>query len=145
MYPEDFIKFVNNLNYYIHCNFKFVKEDGISYPIGQLDDIKIYFTHYNDEEEAENAFNNRKTRINWDNIFVIMTDANGCTLEMIKEYDKIKYPHVIFTHKKIDGVKCTYYCEHDKDGVFHAYRRKMSPYRFYDSFDFVKWFNTGEF
>ena len=143
-YPEDFIKFVNNIKYYCDCELQFIKEENINYPVGKLDDIKIYFTHYSSEQEAKECFDKRKKRINWDNIFVIMTDANGCTVDMIKEYDHIKYPHVIFTHNKINGIDCAFYCESDKQGVFHAYRRKMSPRRYYDCFDFVNWFNTGE-
>lgn len=143
-YPLDFLRFVNDLEHYLNCNLEFVNENGISYPVARLDDIKIYFTHYNNNKEAKEAFEKRKNRIKWDNIFVIMTDANNCTEEQIKAFDKIKYPHVIFTHKEVEGVSSAYYCKSDKNGVFHAYTRKISPKRYYDSFDFVRWFNTGE-
>ena len=46
MYPKDFIKFVNNLKYYVNKQLIFIYEEGINYPIGCLDDIKVYFTHY---------------------------------------------------------------------------------------------------
>ena len=73
LYPKDFIKFVKNLKYYLSLDLKFIKEEGIEYPIGLLDDIKIYFMHYKSNEEAENKWNSRKERINYDNIFIMMT------------------------------------------------------------------------
>jgi len=144
MYPKDFIKFVGNLKYYMNKKMIFIHEKGISYPVGCLDnDIKVYFKHYADEHSALEKWNERKNRLNYNNIFVIMTDANGFNEEDLKEFNKIKYPHVVFTHKKFNG-KNTFFCKHDKNGFFHAWVHKRSPYRYYDSFDFVKWFNTGK-
>ena len=73
LYPKDFIKLVKNLKYYMSLKLEFIKEEGIEYPIGLLDDIKIYFMHYNSNEEAENKWEERKARINYDNIFIMMT------------------------------------------------------------------------
>ncbi len=48
--PSDFIKFVNNLDYYLSITQNVVMGD--KYPVGILDDIKIYFMHYDNCEIA---------------------------------------------------------------------------------------------
>ncbi|MDO5381700.1 MAG: DUF1919 domain-containing protein [Eubacteriales bacterium] len=143
-YPRDFIKFVNNLKYYLSQDMYFISEEGIDYPIGVLDDVKIYFTHYKNEEEAKLKFENRSQRINYEKLFVLMTDANGCDESIIEEFERIPYPHIMFTHKKYTNYKSTYYCKHDKDGVFHSWKYKCLPFRYCDSFNFAEWLNTGE-
>ena len=141
MYPKDFIKFVNNLKYYVNKQLIFIYEEGINYPIGCLDDIKVYFTHYKSEAHALEKWNKRIKRLNYNNIFVIMTNANNFDASDFIEFNKIKYPHIIFTHKKCNEDN-SFYCNHDKNGFFHAWIDKYNPHRYYDSFDFVKWFNS---
>ena len=46
LYPADFIKYVKKLKYYSSLNLEFIEEKDITYPVGKLDDIKIYFMHY---------------------------------------------------------------------------------------------------
>lgn len=94
----DFIKFVNNLEYYINhdINIKWIEE----YPIGTIDDINIYFMHYNNCKEAKEAWNRRKQRINYDNILILGTDRNGFTKDIYLEWKKIKYNKILFTVNK---------------------------------------------
>ena len=89
LYPDDFIKYVKNLEHYTKCDLKFIQEEGITYPIGLLDDIKIYFMHYKSEEQASEKWNSRTKRINFDNLFIMMTDRDGCTIEHIKQFDEL--------------------------------------------------------
>lgn len=55
---SDFIKFVNNLEYYLSLDILF-KEDTV-YPIGVIDNIEIHFLHYKNNDEALKKWNNRK-------------------------------------------------------------------------------------
>lgn len=59
---SDFIKFVNDLDYYL--SFTPVVEMGEKYPIGTLDDIKIFFMHYDSCEDALQKWEDRKKRVN---------------------------------------------------------------------------------
>lgn len=70
----DFLKFVKNLPYYINCQLSFFKDGLHSYPVARLDDIVLYFDHYKTENEAREKWEERKTRIVWDNIYVAMND-----------------------------------------------------------------------
>lgn len=142
MYPKDFLKYISDIRHYSEMDLQFISEENIKYPVAQLDDIKIYFTHYKTEADAEKKWKERTARINYDNIFIIMTDANNCTVEMMKEFDKVKYPHVIFTHKEYPQIKSVYHCNSDKSGIFHSYINSTSIKKFYDDFDFVNWFNS---
>ena len=69
--PSDFVKFVSNLKLYLESELEFIDENS-NFPIAKLIDIKIYFMHYNSEEEAREKWNERKKRVNYDNIFIII-------------------------------------------------------------------------
>ena len=73
MYDKDFLKFVHNLKHYLDTPLRFVK--GIdSTPTAYLDDILIHFNHYHSEEEARTKWEERKKRVNLDNLYIIMAD-----------------------------------------------------------------------
>ena len=60
------------------------------YPIYRIVDVDIHMNHYSDFEEALAKWNERKQRINWDNLFVVMFTDNKSILEQFDElpYDK---------------------------------------------------------
>ncbi|MGM9534774.1 MAG: DUF1919 domain-containing protein, partial [Intestinibacter sp.] len=92
---NDYIKFVKNIKSYIEKDLDM--RYGEFYPIGKLDDIEIYFNHYNTCQEAFDKWNERKTRINYDNLIVIMTDRDGFTSTEMEEFKKLKYKKLLFT------------------------------------------------
>lgn len=58
---SDFVKLCLNLEYYMTEDLVFSPNcGGGSYPIGNIDDVIIYFTHYASEEEAHKKWNERK-------------------------------------------------------------------------------------
>ena len=148
LFPKDFIKFVKNLKYYISLKLEFIKEDGINYPVGKLEDIKIYFMHYKSEEEADVKWEERKKRINYDNLFIMMTDRDGCTYEDLKEFDSLPYKNkVVFTHIEYPEIKSSFYIkgyENEKQiGHIYEFLNETTGYKHYDEFDYVGWFNKG--
>ena len=44
--------------------------------------LTLYLVHYSSVEEGEKKWNERKQRINWDNIAIIDTDREGMTEEL---------------------------------------------------------------
>lgn len=92
---NDFIKFVENLNYYM--NLDLVMEEGTEVVTGILGDIRLYFLHYHTNEEAFEKWNERKTRINYEKIFVIQTDRDGFGEEEFKRFKALKYPKALIT------------------------------------------------
>src|SRR5574344_971827 len=59
-YPEDFIKYVNNLQAYNELTPDISFDEKLGYPVGKLNDIKIYFMHYKSCEEALCKWEERK-------------------------------------------------------------------------------------
>ena len=91
----DFIKFVNNIENYLSQELDM--RYGEFYPVGNLGDIEIYFNHYNTCKEAVEKWNERKKRIKFDKLAVIMTDRDGFNQEIFEEFKKVKYPKLLFT------------------------------------------------
>ena len=141
----DFVKFVRKLDYYIDKDLVEVK--GCKYPIGKLDDVKIHFLHYKTFEDAKIKWEERKKRINYDKIFVIMSDRDFFSEDLIEEFKKIKYKKILYSHKKIDIEECVY-IKKDKDKKMVDDLTKYinfkgdKVYEYY--FDFEKWF-TGKY
>ena len=69
--PLDFIKFVANLREYLSLDLVFV-DAGESFPVAKLGDVLINFVHYKTREEAETKWMERKKRINWNNVWIII-------------------------------------------------------------------------
>ncbi len=148
LYPKDFIKYCENFDYYNEQPMVFVKEAGVDYPVGLLDDIKIYFMHYLSEEEAYEKWEKRKKRIDKNNLFFMMTDQEGCTLEEIRRFDNLPYKNkVIFTHLPMEEINSSFYIrgfENESSvGKLNGYTGKYSIKKYYDQFDYVHWLNEG--
>ena len=124
----------------------FTKEKGIDYPIGLLKDIKIYFQHYKTEQEAQNKWNERKTRINYDNIFVLFTDRDGCSYNDLTAFDNLPFKNkIVFTKTAFPEIKSAMYIsgfeEMDSVGMCYEYMPDKPYMKYYDQFDYVSWFN----
>lgn len=145
--PKDFIKILSGFRKYMDAPLTFVKEEGIDYPVGVLIDAKIYFMHYENEQEAESKWEERKQRIKYDNLFILFNDRDGCTYEDLMEFDKIPFEHkVAFTNKPYPEIKSAVYIKgfEDKDEVGNCfdYVPKGFGKKYYDQFDYVSWFNS---
>ena len=147
LYPGDYIKYLKDMDHYNSCSLSFTTEEGYDHPIGRLDDITIYFQHYHTEEEARTKWNERRSRINKDNLFVLFTDTDGCTEEQLREFDSLPYKNkVVYTHKPypdIASAVCIPGFEATDAGAAFNYVNDFSGKRYYDAFDYVTWFNTG--
>ena len=147
MSASDYIKFVSNLERYLNENIVEVKEANVTYPVGLLGgDIKLYFQHYDSFEVALEKWKNRRGRVNFNNIFLIMTDRDGCNYDIIKKFDNLPFKNkVIFTSKKYPDIKSSVYCDiyeaDDCVGILSEFY-KLSGKRIYENyFDYVGWLN----
>ena len=101
---EDFIKFCENLKYYLSID-EFVEctDPKIigqrTYPIAYLGDLVLFLVHYHSVREAQKKWNERKKRVNWDNIVIINTDREGMTEELKERFEKLPYRKVMFVHQ----------------------------------------------
>ena len=144
--PNDFIKYLQNIKHYMTQELKFVSEDGINYPIGLLDDIKIYFQHYKTEETAREKWNERTKRIDLNNIFILFTDRDNCTYQNLLDFDELPFKNkVVFTHKQYPEIKSAFYIKgFEKEssvGDCFKFKNNFSGKKIYDQFDYINWFN----
>ncbi|MGN1420920.1 MAG: DUF1919 domain-containing protein [Eubacterium sp.] len=91
---SDFIKFINDLDYYLSCDVEQMDIADSQYPVGiikgkeEKDDIRINFVHYDDFETARQKWNERKKRIIKDNMYVIICDIDDI---YEPDYKKVGY------------------------------------------------------
>ena len=145
--PQDFIKMLQSLEKYLEAELCFINEDGISYPVAMLDDVKIYFQHYETEEDAREKWNKRKSRMDYDNLFVLFSDRDGCTEEDLIRFDNLPYIHkAVFVNRPYERIKSAVYIRgfenEDSVGICMDYRKGFSYRKYYDDFDYVGWFNS---
>lgn len=96
VYHTDFFRLVENLEYYMNLKLEFKGlDEEKKYPIGLLGDVSLYFNHYSTYEEAEDCWNRRKERINFNNILVQAPLYNKGHLD---EFSKIKYRKIGFSN-----------------------------------------------
>lgn len=144
----DYIKFLKNPQKYLNEPLIFFNHESKTYPVAKLSDIELFFVHYDSINEATEAWNRRKERICWDNLFVLMTDQDECTDKVLNDFDSLPYKNkVVFTHIPRPDVKSSVYIpgfENEPEmGNCDAYVNAWSGRKYFDAFDYVEWFNKG--
>lgn len=143
---DDFVKFVSNIEKYIDKDIIFENAEQKQYPVGKLGDIVIEFVHYKTEEEVLEKWNDRKKRINWDNIFIIACDDNMSD-NAVKQFEKIKYNNkVLFTNNLNHCINNSIYIKNlfDKADARLLNFCSITGKRYYQKvFDYIKWINNG--
>lgn len=143
----DFIKFVKNLKWYMGQELYFLDEqDSLNYPVARLGDIRIYFVHYESAEDAARKWNVRKERIDWDNLFIMGCEKDGCTYETLREFDSLPYEHkVIFTKKiytEFQSAFCMRGFEECRElGTVTNFKKQFRKRRYLDDFDYISFLN----
>ena len=151
---SDYVRMLTDLQGYLNEELHFVKETDeiygdITYPTAYLRDVKIYFMHYDSEEDARDAWNRRTLRINWDDLFIMFTDRSGCTQKDLVDFDNLPYRNkVVFTHVPHPEIKSAVYIRgyenEEKVGVLSDFENnEYRVKRIYDQFDMVGWLNKN--
>ena len=148
IYPNDFIKLLSDFDSYMERELEFTHDENVCYPVGILKDIKIHFMHYESKELAKQKRDERKKRINNNNLFIIFTDRDGCTYTDLKNFDSLPYKNkIVFTKKDYPEIKSAVYMKgfEDKEsvGVLSDYKSIISLKRYLDDFDYISWLNNN--
>lgn len=146
--PCDFIKFASDLDSYAQERLVFVEEmtGQMGYPVARLKDIYIYFVHYHSSEDAEMKWYGRYKRINKENLFVLMSERDGCTYQDLKKFDSLPIKNkLVLVKKDYPEIKSAVHIhgfenENQLGDVFRM-RRLFGVTKYYDEFDFVAWLN----
>lgn len=147
---NDYVKMLENLHWYMEQSITPYQDDRFDYPCGMLGDIEIRFNHYNTFEEAVAKWEERKKRINWENLFVIGIDGDNCSYETMQRFDRLPYQNkVIFTHIPYPEIASSYYIpgfeKDDGVGVLLYFKKQILVRRYLDDFDYVSFLNGKGF
>lgn len=143
--PTDFIKFLEHINEYLSENVEFLDTDN-EYPVGRIKDITINFVHYKNNEEATKKWNERKKRINWNNIYIIACDDNMSDEDVKKFSNMSQYRNkILFTNNKEHLIKDSIYI----NNIFEKADARLLNFcditgkRYYQKvFNYVDWINN---
>ena len=102
MRAEDFIRFCENLPYYLSIEKMVPCTDPElvgerNYPVAYLGDLVLFLVHYASVEEADRKWQERKTRLRMDNLVILATDRDGMTEELKDRFEKLTYRKIMFT------------------------------------------------
>lgn len=150
---SEFIVFLSNLDEYLHLPVEEYSDSSIKFPIGVLrgsaGDVKIYFMHYRTFEEAVEKWNERKRRVNADNIFIIM-EGNSCSEKILEDFDNLKFANkVVLTDGLHNSIKSSFpvlgnfYGKDYWHGKILEYPQN-GLHRYLECFDYVEFFNSGK-
>ena len=142
MDAKDYLKFLSKPKAYLALTLVEEKTD-LPYPVGHLGDLTLHFVHYKSFSDAVDSFAARTQRINYDNLFVIFCERDGCTYEDLLTFDALPYSHkVVFTHTPYEDIRSAFYISgyEDQDclGDILKWDRKLGR-KIYDRFDFASW------
>lgn len=93
---DDFIKFVENIPYYLNCELLPCEGTEKCKVRGRLGDIYLNFVHYDSFEEALDKWNRRKQRVNFNNLLVKFNDQNDFHAINFQKFYDCKYKNKIF-------------------------------------------------
>ena len=146
--PADFILYCSSINNYIDKELQFIKSE-YQYPVAVLDNITLYFAHYNSQEEAEKKWRQRTLRINLSNLFIVMLQSNGWEYQNLVDFEKLNIKNkVCLTFQEYPEFKSAFHIngfesKHDV-GTCGYFLSPFSIKKHYDTFPWVEWFNGSD-
>lgn len=148
--PE-FCKFCSDMKYYFGQKLLFYDKVDRDCPCAYLGEgdkrITVVFVHYRTREEAEAKWEERKKRIQWDNLYIITSDGNGATTEDFKLLDGVECKRkIIFTSKNRPDIKDSFYLrslkKQESAAAHQITYNKITGLRTWEhEFDYVAWLN----
>lgn len=112
----DFAQFCRHLDYYLAQSLCFI-ESAAPYPVAQLPGdgsdiptITLNFNHDKLPEEARAKWDERKQRIVRDNLFIILYNMDGITVEELRALEQVPCRNkVVFTAEPLPEISWSYY------------------------------------
>jgi uncharacterized protein (DUF1919 family) len=155
MNSEDYIFFLEHPKDFVGEKLVFVPSEK-RYPKAQIsvktDDISgvisLYFPHEMDENKIQEEWLRRSKRVNYDNLFVIATDRDGLTEELLERFHKLPYKNkILLSSKQYDKYPfIQYYKRYQRETQLPTMVRIINIFgkrEYGQGWDYVKWLNNG--
>ena len=115
------------------------KKGRCRFPLESLMIFEVIFLHYPTSEEAKEKWIRRSTRVNWDNLFIKFSQMNGCSQDVLQQFDDLPFANKIcFTASLMPQLKCASFFkgfEDSSQGILN------DTDRFDKSFNLTRWLN----
>ncbi len=154
---ESFVKLAENPGHYFSLDAEPYEEchvdandSGLCYPVIKVDDIFLCCQHYANCEDAVQAWNKRRLRVNYNKMYAICCSWNlHERADWVERINHLPYPSVIFTTESFGLSRCVKLVGDkwvkDEGGVVRpaltGFDGLSGKRHFCDEFDFVKWIN----
>ena len=147
--PADFIKFINNLKYYLNIepieidiqnskHHDYLEKINYNGVIGKIEDIELMFLHYSDFDEAKEKWLRRTKRINFEKIIYKFNDQNNCTIEELKAFNEFDAKNkILFTAKKYDGIDSYVLKQYEKIGYVVDDTKEKNVKKVFNIYNYV--------
>lgn len=120
---EDYVKLAQNPLYFFSKEIEFISsgnsknkellKDSVNwgnFPIGKIEDLEVYFLHYENETEAKEKWIRRVSRINYNNIYFLLTQNESFSIDLLLKFDSIQTKHKIcLTLRDYKNITCSKY------------------------------------
>lgn len=105
----------------------------------------MHFLHYQSYTEGVEAWKRRSERIHWSNLYVVMSERDGCTESDLYKFDSLPYRNKIaLTHITFPSMSNSYcikgFEKNNELGNIMDYQGLLGK-KYYDQFDWVKFLN----
>ena len=144
---KEYLRFVSDLKRYLSLDLVESEDERFPFPVGVLGDIELVFNHYKSFDEAKTAWDKRKQRINYDNIFIIFDDYVDAEYDDLVKFNQIPCRgKVILTANEYPDLENTIQIKkYSKDHIMKAYLLEKNRWTGKcpadKDFDFVRWLN----
>ena len=153
MQKDEYLIFLSNMKEYLDCEMTEVTDSGRSYPVGELvyqgKSVRIFGMHYKSLSELKEKWDERKTRMDYENIFIVLT-ALAFTEADAEVFDSLEYENkLVITGtsevKRPYVVRKGVLRKKNYDiGRFVQYNGRFSVKKPMDCVDYVKFLNKGK-
>nr|WP_325182954.1 DUF1919 domain-containing protein [uncultured Oscillibacter sp.] len=145
----DLVKLAGNLKWYMEQPLLEL-DLGKPYPVAQLgegdDSIQVDFIHYDTFQDAQEKWEERKRKINYDRLVLIGAEKQGCNYEILRRFDQLPWPNkLIFTRVPYPEFSSACYIKGFEDqselGTLTNFKPQFFKRRYMDDFDYVSFLN----
>lgn len=152
LFQPDFVAFCVYLDYYLDKELRFIESEH-DYPVAHLEGdgrdiptITIYFNHDKEESTARANWEDRKKRIRRDNLFIILYNLDGMTVEQLRALEQVECRNkVVLTPKPLPEIPWSHYIKpniHHQDSYNYLHKNLFGVRYFERRFDFVSFLNS---
>ena len=151
---DDFLTFAHNIKGFLTSDIKEVKEETRKHPIGELEydgkKITAYFLHYKTFDEAVSKWNERKKRIDFSNIYLVLTVSKNLTEDDVASFSALPYKNKMLITGDTDFnesfiVKHKIFNKQNyKNGEFLRFKGPFYYKRHMDEVDYVTFLNNPQ-